>query len=73
MEMSGQVHAPTALPRGKVNTPHTSGDMNPILDQHCMCLAVPIKVYLVSFPACPLRKKPFLLKLFFRGEQFSLF
>jgi hypothetical protein len=27
----------------------------------------------VSFPACPLRKKPFLLKLFFRGEQFSLF
>jgi hypothetical protein len=67
-----QVYAPAALSCWKVNTLHTSGDINPTLDQHCMYLAVPTKVRFVSFPVHPLRKTRFLLKLFLRGKQFFL-
>jgi hypothetical protein len=72
MEMDGQVYAPAALPCWKLNTLHTPGDINHILDQHSMCLAVTVKVRFVYFPVYPLRKKRFSLKLFFRGKQFLL-
>jgi hypothetical protein len=51
---------------------HTSADINPILDQHFLCLSLPFKVHFVYFLVHPLRMKQFLPKLFLRGKQFLL-